>query len=49
MINTLLVLLVILALLVPGLCLIREDSSCRSRKPAHADALNHRNKKIRAR
>ena len=47
MINTLLVLLVILALLVPALCLIREGSSCRLRKSAHADALNHSNRKVR--
>lgn len=47
MINILLVLLVILALLVPGLCLIREEGSCRNRKAAHADALNHRSGKTR--
>jgi hypothetical protein len=49
MINTLLVLLVILALLVPALCLIREDASCRMRKSAHADALNQRGRKVRMR
>ena len=49
MISTLLVLLVILALLVPALCLIREDTSCRPRKALHAEALNHHGRKTRMR